>query len=212
MKKLFFLAATLCGAMAMNAASFTGFDAFDGKLGDRITTMVTDLSNASMSLTKDAEPGKYSIFADTAGTEGSFKIGGIKFAYTDANAHKEIVKTYNGYIQPNGSRRIITIPTSKDDKVYIYVTADQEITSTEITGVVETITEFSASECTELTATGTSIVIQTTSKPKYAAILPNKATGLMEATAAPAEVKKVIIDGKLFIRNAAGELVSVLGF
>lgn len=218
MKKIFFLAATMVAAMAMNAASFTGFDAFDGALGDRIEGMVTDLTNASMALTEAGTPGKYSIFAETAGVEGSFKIGGVKFAYTDSsNPHKEIVKTYGTYIQPNGARRVITIPTVPGEKVKIYVTADVAVGDGEIVGAQESITSFPAygegkSVYTELTATDFAIVITMANKAKYAAILPSSATGFNEVAAEKANVQRVMMNGRVYLRKADGKLVNMLGF
>jgi len=222
MKKLFFFAATLCGAMAMNAASFTGFDGRDGTLGTQIhdNNLIQNQVNCSLDET-DTEAHKYSIKNVTGGTPTTFTMGGITFTASDANADKELWKTYGTYIQANGARRTITIPTTAGEKVDIYV--QDALTGVKVEGLATTTFDFvsSGSEKTianTLTATGTSIVIysngtdeSSAKKAKIQAIIPNTGTGLMDAAAAPAQVKKIVKDGKMFILKD-GKEISVLGF
>jgi len=221
MKKLFFLAATLCGAMAMNAASFTGFDGRKGDLGTQIhdNNLIQNQVNCNLNET-DKDAHKYSIQNVTGGEATTFTMGGISFYASDATAPKDLWKTYGTYIQPNGARRTITIPTVAGQQVDIYV--QDAVNGLKVEGLADTSLDLVASGADKdivntVTATGTSIVLysndasDTAIKPKYQAIIPHTGTGLMDAAAAPAQAKKMIINGHLYIRNANGELVNVLG-
>ena len=120
MKKIFLFAAAIA-ALTVNAASFAGFDGRKGDLGTQIhdNNLIQDQVNVVLSET-DATAHKYSIQNKDAG-EVSFTMGGITFKGSDQVAGKDIYKTYNTYIQPNGARRSVIIPTTANEKVRIYV-------------------------------------------------------------------------------------------
>ena len=105
MKKIFLFAAAVVAAMTVNAASFTGFDGRGGDLGAQIASgLLADENNVTL---VETSTGKYSIQNTDAG-DMSFTLGGVLFFGSDANAKKDIYKTYNTYIQPNGARRTAT--------------------------------------------------------------------------------------------------------
>ncbi|MCQ2343009.1 MAG: hypothetical protein MJZ75_05940 [Paludibacteraceae bacterium] len=225
MKKIFFLAAAVVAAMAMNAAGFTGFDGRDGDLGVQIRDNGLIQNTVNYNLVEDeAATPKYKIQNVAGGEATTFTMGGISFYASDANAAKDLWKTYGTYIQPNGARRTITIPTTPGDKVLIYV--QDACTGLKAEGVAEgAAIDFVGSGtgkdvANTLTATGLNIVIysndeggSTAIKPKYQAILPAGATGL-EGVRANAALKanKMIVNGRMYVRNAHNAWVNVLGF
>ena len=102
MKKIFLFAAAVAATMALNAASFTGFDFRDGSLGTKIHD--EGLLNTAVNVTlneTDATDHKYEIKNTEAGEMG-FEIGGVEFSYSDQQAGKVAFKTTKTYISPNG--------------------------------------------------------------------------------------------------------------
>lgn len=120
MKKFFLFAAAAVAAMTVNAASFVGFDGRDGSLGTQIhdNDLIQDAENITLNET-DATAHKYEIKI-TFGGECSFTMGGVEFWYSNSNDGTVAYKTYGTYIQPNGNKRRITIPTVAGEKVRIY--------------------------------------------------------------------------------------------
>ena len=169
MKKFFLFAAAAIAAMTVNAASFVGFDATASALGEQIAAgLATDQVNVTFVETSE---GKYSVNLVTGGTEGSFKFGGVQFAYTNSADGATAYKTYGTYIQPNGKDREIRIPAKAGENVKI-------ILSEACAGVLvnEVSTDFVAGE-NILAGTANGIVLKTVStKPKIQAILPTDET------------------------------------
>lgn len=164
MKKFFLFAAAAIAAMTVNAASFAGFDA-GANLGEQIAGgLATDLVNVVFDQTAE---GKYSVNLVTGGTEGSFKFGGVQFAYTNSADGATAFKTYGTYIQPNGKDREIRIPAGAGEsaKVVLVEACAGVLVNGESKDLVagENILAGSAS----------GIVLKTVStKPKIMAILP----------------------------------------
>ena len=164
MKKFFLFAAAAIAAMTVNAASFTGFDA-GANLGEQIAAgLATDLVNVEF---VETSAGKYSVNLVTGGTEGSFKFGGVQFAYTNSADGATAFKTYGTYIQPNGKDREIRIPAGAGEsaKVVLVEACAGVLVNGESKDLVagENILAGSAS----------GIVLKTaSSKPKIMAILP----------------------------------------
>lgn len=206
MKKIFLFAAAVVAAMTVNAASFTGFDGRGGDLGAQIAAgLFQNQVNVTLA---ETSTGKYSVRNTEAG-ELSFTAGGVKFIGSDQNAAKDIYKTYNTYIQPNGARRSVIIPTVAGEKVLIGVQDD-------ITFAVEGAAEGASISfngwgtdkdvLNTLTATGTEIVLwsddraenPTAAKFKLGVILPATAQGVENVDAA-AKAVKTFENGQLVI-------------
>ena len=211
MKKIFLFAAAAVAALTVNAASFAGFDGRDGSLGTQIHDqgLIKDQVNVTLKET-DATAHKYSI-QNTAAGEMSFTMGGILFKGSDQVAGKDIYKTYNTYIQPNGARRSVIIPTVAGEQVLIGV---QDAVTCAVEGAAEGASvEFQAwgtekAVLNTLTATGSSIVLwsddraesPTAAKFKLGAVLPvGGAQGINNVEAA--KVEKFYRDGPLIIRK-----------
>ncbi len=161
MKKIFLFAAAAVAALTVNAASFVGFDGRTGDLGAQIQGgLLTDQVNVTLA---ETSTGKFSI-RNTEGGDMSFKLGGVLFFGSDQQAGKDIYKTYNTYIQPNGARRSVTIPTAAGEKVLIGV---QDGIKFAVEGVEEAVdgqVEFAGwgddkDVLNTLTATGSQIVL-----------------------------------------------------
>lgn len=223
MKKLFFLAATMCAAMAMNAASFVGFDGRDGSLGTQIRDNGLIQNTVNYFLKETDSAPKYSIQNVTGGEATTFTMGGISFYASDATAPKDLWKTYGTYIQANGARRTMTIPTVAGEKVDIYVQDACE--GLVVEGLASASLDLVGSGDGKdvpntLTATGSQIVIYSNNeggsavKPKVQAILPHGgATGL--ETISPDDVKsnRMFVNGVMYVWDGAKQAwVNVLGF
>ena len=206
MKKIFLFAAAVVAAMTVNAASFTGFDGRGGDLGAQIASgLLADENNVTL---VETSTGKYSIQNTDAG-EMSFTLGGVLFFGSDANAKKDIYKTYNTYIQPNGARRSVTIPTVAGEKVLIGV---QDAVTCAVEGASEGASISFNGWGTDkdvlntLTATGTEIVLwsddraenPTAAKFKLGVVLPATAQGVENVDAA-AKAVKTFENGQLVI-------------
>ncbi len=208
MKKIFLFAAAAVAAMTVNAASFTGFDGRGGDLGAQI---VAGLFQNQVNVTlAETSTGKYSVRNTVAG-ELSFTAGGVKFIGSDQNAAKDIYKTYNTYIQPNGARRSVIIPTVAGEQVLIGV---QDDITFAVEGAAEGASVSFAGWGTDkdvlntLTATGSQIVLwsddradsPTAQKFKLGVVLPAGGTqGINNVEAA--KVEKFYRDGQLIIRK-----------
>ena len=225
MKKLLLFGAALFAVATINAASFQGFDGRDGTLGTQIHdgNLIQNQSNVVLEETETTDH-KYSIKNEVSG-ECSFTMGGIEFWGSDQQAGKEIYKTYKTYIQPNGARRKVTIPTVAGEKVRIYI---QDELTFAVEGAAEgasvTFKAFGSDkeEYTVLTATGSSIVLWSddradspkAQKFKLAAILPDGTSALVDVEAEGVKAVKVIENGQLFIirngvkYNALGGVVA----
>ena len=206
MKKIFLFAAAVVAAMTVNAASFTGFDGRGGDLGAQIAAgLFQNQVNVTLA---ETSTGKYSVRNTEAG-ELSFTAGGVKFIGSDQNAAKDIYKTYNTYIQPNGARRSVIIPTVAGEKVLIGVQDD-------ITFAVEGAAEGASVDfagwgtdkdvLNTLTATGSQIVLWSddraetpvAQKFKLGVVLPAGAQGVENVDAA-AKAVKTFENGQLVI-------------
>ena len=162
MKKFFFFAAAVATALTVNAASFVGFDGRDGTLGFQIHDegLIQDQVNVTLVET-DADAHKYSI-QNTESGEMSFTMGGILFKGSDQNAKKDIYKSYGTYIQPNGARRSVIIPTVAGEKVAIGVASDVTfaVEGAEEGSLVDFVAWGGEKEILNtLTATGSEIVL-----------------------------------------------------
>ena len=190
MKKIFLFAAAVVAAMTVNAASFTGFDGRGGDLGAQIASgLLADENNVTL---VETSTGKYSI--------------------QDANAKKDIYKTYNTYIQPNGARRSVTIPTVAGEKVLIGV---QDAVTCAVEGASEGASISFNGWGTDkdvlntLTATGTEIVLwsddraetPTAAKFKLGVILPATAQGVENVDAAAKAIKSFENGQLVIIKN-----------
>lgn len=212
MKKIFLFAAAVAATMALNAASFTGFDFRDGSLGTKIHD--EGLLNTAVNVTlneTDATAHKYEIKNTEAGEMG-FEIGGVEFSYSDQQAGKVAFKTFGTYISPNGPRRLITIPTTAGEKVRIY--AQDAVSGLGVEGVKDatTINLVAWGEAKdaylEVEASGSAIVIRSDNGEdtntkivwKIGAILPADAQGINNTNAA-VKVEKFYRDGQLIIRK-----------
>ena len=208
MKKFFLFAAAVAATMTVNAASFVGFDGRGGDLGAQIAGgLLADEVNVTL---VETSAGKYSIQNTDAG-EMSFTLGGVLFQGSDANAKKDIYKTYNTYIQPNGARRSVVIPTTAGEKVLIGV---QDAVTFAVEGAAEGASiSFQAwgtdkDVLNTLTATGDEIVLwsddraETPSAQKFklGVLLPAEAQGI-DNTNASTKVEKFFRDGQLIIRK-----------
>lgn len=164
MKKFFLFAAAAIAAMTVNAASFTGFDA-GSNLGEQIAGgLATDLVNVVFDKTAE---GKYSVNLVTGGTEGSFKFGGVQFAYTNSTDGATAYKTYGTYIQPNGKDREIRIPAGAGESAKVVLVED--CAGVLVNGESK---DLVAGE-NILAGSASGIVLKTVStKPKIMAILP----------------------------------------
>ena len=221
MKKIFLFAAAVAATMALNAASFTGFDFRDGSLGTQIhdNGLLATAVNTELNET-DATAHKYELKNKEAGEMG-FEIGGVEFSYSDQQAGKVAFKTFGTYISPNGPRRLITIPTKAGEKVRIY--AQDAVSGLGVEGVKDatTINLVAWGEAKdaylEVEASGSAIVIRSDNGEdtntkivwKIGAILPADAQGI-ENTNATVKVEKFYRDGQLVIRKNGVEY-NVLG-
>lgn len=229
--KKFFLFAAVFAAMTVNAASFTGFDARGKDLGDQIhdQNLIQNQNNIVLNET-DATAHKYEIKLDKAdivdgsavSTECSFTMGGITFWYSNSNDGTVAYKTYLQYIQPNGNKRKVIIPTTVGEKVRIYaIEACNGVAVEGVTGGSNIDLVAMGEDCqtyTELTAKSTSIVLWsdkrdasfTATKFKLSAILPVSTEGVENVNSA-VKAEKFFRDGQLIIRkngveyNALGE-------
>lgn len=199
MKKIFLFAAAAIAALTVNAASFVGFSAIDSNLGLQIMNdnLIQNKVNVDVAQAAsfDPENPKYEIKLVTGGTEGSFSMGGVVFAYTNSADGAVAYKTYGTYIQPNGKDRSVRIPAKQGEQVKIYLTEA-------CAGVLvdEVSTDFVAGE-NVLTATKNGIELKTVStKPKFQAILPAEGQGF-ENAGADVKVEKFYRDGQLIIRK-----------
>lgn len=223
MKKLLLLGAALFAAVAINAASFVGFDGRDGTLGQQIYDgLIQNQDNITLNET-DATAHKYEIKITTGG-ECSFTMGGVKFWYKNSNDGTIAFKSFGTYIQPNGNKRSVTIPTVAGEKVRIFV---QDEVTIAVEGVAEgasvTLKAWGAdkAEYTELTATGSAIVLWSddrdestnyaAAKFKLGAVLPADASGLVNLEGENA-VKdgKFMQNGQIYIRKN-GKVFNILG-
>ena len=208
MKKFFLFAAAVAATMTVNAASFVGFDGRGGDLGAQIAGgLLADEVNVTL---VETSAGKYSIQNTDAG-EMSFTLGGVLFQGSDAKAKKDIYKTYNTSIQPNGARRSVVIPTTAGEKVLIGV---QDAVTFAVEGAAEGASiSFQAwgtdkDVLNTLTATGDEIVLwsddraETPSAQKFklGVLLPAEAQGI-DNTNASTKVEKFFRDGQLIIRK-----------
>lgn len=226
MKKLLLFGAALFAAVSINAASFAGFDGRKGDLGVQIhdQNLIQNQNNITLNET-DANDHKYSI-QNTASGECSFTMGGVEFYGSDQQAGKDIYKTYKTYIQPNGARRRVTIPTVAGEKVRIYV---QDAITIAVEGASEGASIALAAwgsekeDFTELTATGSSIILwsddraesPTAAKFKLGAILPAGTSALINVEGDADKAVKFMRNGQLYIQrgnrlyNALGAVVEV---
>ena len=118
---------TLLFALAVSigagfAGSFYGFEVNNGNLGTQIKEngLIYDTINTTLVESSSDGP-KYNINLVAAG-EGTFKMGGITFYYTNSNAGATAFKTQKTYIQPNGKDREIRIPTVDGEIVTVRLT------------------------------------------------------------------------------------------
>ena len=211
MKKFFLFAAAAIAAMTVNAASFTGFDGRTGDLGAQITGgLLTDENNVTFD---ETSAGKFSIKNTEAGLM-SFKLGGVLFIGSDQQAGKDIYKTYNTYIQPNGARRSVTIPTDAGEKVLIGV---QDAIKFAVEGVAEAVdgqVEFAGwgddkDVLNTLTATGSEIVLwsddraesPSAKKFKLGVVLPGEGQGVENIFEEDSKAVKFVRDGQVVIKK-----------
>ncbi|MBR4705702.1 MAG: hypothetical protein IKQ50_02810 [Paludibacteraceae bacterium] len=219
MKKIFLFAAAAVAAMTVNAASFVGFDGRGGDLGAQIAGgLFKNQVNVTLA---ETSTGKYSV-RNTAEGELSFTAGGIKFVGSDAVAAKDIYKTYNTYIQPNGARRSMTIPTVAGEKVQIFVQDALEGVAVEGAAEGDKVNFVAWGDnkdlFTVLTAKGSQIVIWSDDRAdspaqkkwKLGAVLPDGGTGIEGVNAESVKAVKRVVDGQVVIERD-GRLFNLLG-
>lgn len=212
MKKFFLFAAAAVAAMTVNAASFTGFNGTTGDaLGAQIKAgLLTDEEN--LTLTETSE-GKFS-FQNTEAGEVSFKLGGVLFRGSDANAGKDIYKSYNTYIQPNGARRSVVIPTTPGEKVIIGV---QDAITFAVEGIAEAEGGQFAFEgwgsdkdqYNTVTATGSEIILwsddraesPSAKKFKLGVVLPAAGQGVENIFEDASKAVKFIHNGQVVVKK-----------
>lgn len=213
MKKLFFLAATMIAAISANA--WNGFDYTSTKMYtvpiDQIFTNMVNCSAVQTAAPAEGDvTGKNSINLTTGGTEASFTMGDVKWTYTNSADGTTIAKQYANYVQPNGKDRVITIPTAAGDQVLINVVEAIGATGVSVTGIATDFAGFVAGDNVFM-ATGNIVITTSSEKPKFSAIKPYSGTGLRDA-AADARLNKKIVNGRMFVRNAHGEWMNILGY
>ena len=210
MKKIFLFAAAIVAAMTVNAASFVGFDGRDGTLGAQIHDdgLIQDQDNITLVET-DTEAHKYEIRITTGG-ECSFTMGDISFWYSNSNDGTAAYKTYGTYIQPNGNKRKITIPTEPGEKVLIY---SPDVFTVAAEGVKDATTVTTVKwgdnkdQFIEIEASGDAIVLwsddrsesYTASKIKLGAVLPADTESAVDNVNAAVKSVKRIENGQLVI-------------
>lgn len=212
MKKFFLFVAAAAAAMTVNAASFTGFNGTTGDpLGTQIANgLLTDQENLTL---VETSTGKYS-FQNTEAGEVSFKLGGVLFVGSDAQAKKDIYKSYNTYIQPNGARRSVVIPTTAGEKVIIGV---QDAITFAVEGVAEAVdgqVAFSGwgddkDQYNTITATGDQIVLwsddraesPSAKKFKLGVVLPAGAQGVENIFEDASKAVKFIHNGQVVVKK-----------
>ena len=228
MKKFFLFAAAALAALTINAASFVGFDGHETKLGTQIHDegLMQNLVNID-TVETDATKHKYNInikegsAPEEPTAECSFTMGGITFWYSNSNAGTTAYKTYDNYIQPNGNKRKVVIPTTIGEKVRIYaaeaiagvaVEGAQGKTSVDLVACyqknAEDKNEF-VDQYVELTAKTTSIVLwsdkrdadSTPTKFKLVAILPVAEQGINDVNANVKAVKTFENGQLVIIKN-----------
>ena len=211
MKKFFLFAAAVAAAMTINAASFVGFDGRDGTLGTQIhdNGLIQNQDNITLNET-DANAHKYEIKI-TSGGECSFTMGGIEFWYSNSNDGTVAYKTYGTYIQPNGNKRKITIPTVAGEKVRLY---SPDVFTVAAEGVKDATTVTTVAwgddkeAFVEIEAAGSAIVLWSddrsekfnASKIKLGAVLPAESAGQgINNIDAAEKTVKVFENGQLVI-------------
>lgn len=225
MKKFFLFAAAALAALTVNAASFVGFDGHETKLGTQIHDegLMQNLVNID-TVETDASKHKYNINIKEGSAEGeptaecSFTMGGITFWYSNSNAGTTAYKTFDNYIQPNGNKRKVVIPTAIGEKVRIYaaealagvaVEGAQGKTSVDLVACYEKDAEDKnvfVDNYVELTAKTTAIVLWsdkrdesfTATKFKLVAILP-VSTEAIDNVNAGVKAEKRFENGQLVI-------------
>ncbi|MGM9836871.1 MAG: hypothetical protein ACI30A_00085 [Paludibacteraceae bacterium] len=217
MKKLFFFAAALVAAIAVNAQA-QGFDGRDGTLGTQIyaegveaNSLVQNRINVTLSET-DITAHKYEIKV-TVGGECSFTMGGVEFWYQNSNDGNVAYKTYNTYIQPNGNKRKVTIPVVAGKTIKIGV---QDAITVAAEGASTPTIELQGwgadkDVLTELTpATGAATIVlwsdlrdnaYTQAKFKLGAVIyeTNGETALSNTKDDAVKAQKMMVDGQLVI-------------
>ena len=236
MKKFFLFAAAAVAALTVNAASFVGFDGHDPKLGTQIHDNGLIQNQVNITLTEtDATKHKYEIKITNGSGEGeptaecSFTMGGITFWYSNSNAGTVAYKTYDNYIQPNGNKRKVVIPTQVGEKVRVY--AADAISGVAVEGASVASIDFPAcyvkegdksvfveTAFVELTAKEKSIVLWsdkrdasfTATKFKLVAILPAEGSGIEDVNFESVKAVKRVVDGQVVIERD-GRLFNLLG-
>ena len=221
MKKFFLFAAAAVAAMTVNSASVVGFNGTTGDpLGAQIKAgLLTDEENLTLAETSE---GKFS-FRNTEAGEVTFKLGGVLFRGSDAQAGKDIFKSYNTYIQPNGARRSVVIPTTAGEQVIIGVQDEIEFA---VEGVAEAQGGkllFKAwgddkDQYNTVTATGTEIVLwsddraesPSAKKFKLGVVLPAGAQGVENIFEDASKAVKFIHNGQVVVKKG-DRFFSILG-
>src|SRR5574344_1738301 len=158
MKKFLLSAAVLCAAISANAI---GFDYTSTSIYNlNITDVFTNLVNCKIEQTaapatgKGEITGKNSIVLVSDG-DASVEVGGITFSWNNKE-NCTMLKQYGNYIQPNGSNRVVTIPTKSGDKITINVVENAD--GVAVTGADVTSINLKGGD-NELTASGSAITL-----------------------------------------------------
>ena len=199
MKKFLLSAAVLCAAISANAIGFDYTSTSIYKLN--ITDVFTNLVNCKIEQTavpatdKGEITGKNSIVLVSDG-DASVEVGGITFSWNNKE-NGTMLKQYGNYIQPNGSNRVVTIPTKSGDKITINV--KEAAAGVTVTGADVNSIDLKGGD-NELTASGSAITltIGSSSKPKFKAI-----TGSSVAAIVSAETSANVVE--TYYMNLAGQ-------
>ena len=197
------------------------FDGFDGRTGDLGAQIAGGLLANEVNVTlAETSTGKYSIRNTEAG-EMSFTLGGVLFKGSDQQAGKDIYKTYNTYIQPNGARRSVVIPTAAGEKVLIGV---QDAITFAVEGAAEGASiSFQGwgdekDVLNTLTATGSAIVLWSDDRAespaqqkfKLGVILPGGGTQGVENVFEAEKAVKFIHNGQVVVKKG-NRFFNILG-
>lgn len=198
MKKFLLSAAVLCAAISANAIGFdyTSTSIYNLNITDVFTNLVNcKIEQTAVPATEKGEiTGKNSIVLVSDG-EASVEVGGITFSWK-SKAEDVMLKQYGNYIQPNGTNRVVTIPTKSGDKITINV--KEAAAGVTVTGADVNSIDLKGGD-NELTATGSAITLTIGSaKPKFIAI-----TGSSVAAIVSAETSANVVE--TYYMNLAGQ-------
>ncbi len=219
MKKIFFLAAAMVAAMAMNAASYS----FAGIQSDAITVNANGKKGTCL-MNEIEYPSVNYTAGDGSVMEVSFSGIPVGFQYKqgapdDIKTKDNILKCHKDYLQVDGKNGVLVFSGLKiDEEVVINVVAKG---STDATFTVEngdadpsnpaSVDKNEAKDLKFIAAASTMTIKETTGGFRIMSATIGAATGLKDLKAHKAAAK-FIKDGRMYVRKADGKLINMLGF